>query len=349
MGKGSSLARRVAQVAENALVQRKHVTVVDVICGLRWSYQRDIDIWRQGRADSLERVTAVDAAKMADAVALLREWATARGLTATETAQVSGSRDRRPLRFTADGDEELERQFKIEWYSPELSEARRRQLTERRNKAPDLVVIVGSAPWSCGGCGATGPHHIMEDDRPHCLSCADLDHLVFLPAGDAALSRRAKKESVLSAVVVEFNRRRKRYERRGILVEDEALARAEEQCLADEEVRLRRRERDRVRREAGDVEFQAALAAEIRRLFPGCPDERAQAIAVHAGLRGSGRVGRTAAARVLDEQAVTLAVVASVRHLDTDYDHLLMAGVPRREARDRIRDRIDQVLTTWSA
>ncbi|MFD0888814.1 DUF2293 domain-containing protein, partial [Streptosporangium algeriense] len=59
------------------------------------------------------------------------------------------------------------------------------------------------------------------------------------------------------------------------------------------------------------------------------------------------RVGRTAAARVLDENAVTLAVVASVRHLDTDYDRLLMSGVPRAEARRRIKADIDRVLTDW--
>jgi hypothetical protein len=39
--------------------------------------------------------------------------------------------------------------------------------------------------------------------------------------------------------------------------------------------------------------------------------------------------------------------VASVRHQDTPYDALLMAGVPRIEARDRVRDAVDQVLDRW--
>ncbi|OPG04920.1 DUF2293 domain-containing protein, partial [Microbispora sp. GKU 823] len=72
-----------------------------------------------------------------------------------------------------------------------------------------------------------------------------------------------------------------------------------------------------------------------------------EAIAAHAAVRGSGRVGRTAAARVLDENAITLAVIASVRHLDTDYDELLMAGTPRMTARERIRPRVEEVLTAW--
>jgi hypothetical protein len=74
-----------------------------------------------------------------------------------------------------------------------------------------------------------------------------LDHLAFLPAGDAALTRRATKASGLSAVVVRWSRSRKRYERQGVLVEDHALTVAEKQCLSDADARARRRERDQVR------------------------------------------------------------------------------------------------------
>jgi hypothetical protein len=188
---------------------------------------------------------------------------------------------------------------------------------------------------------------MMDDAGPLCLSCTDMDHLIFVPAGDAAVTRRARKASSLSAVVVRWSRTRRRYERQGILVEEPALGQAEEQCLEDEEARLRRRERDRERRAGQDEVFQARMAEEIMRLFPGCPGGRATAIARHAGLRGSGRVGRSAAGRALDEEAITLAVVASVRHEDTSYDSLLMSGVPRAIARDQVRAAIDRVLATW--
>ncbi|MBB2912514.1 hypothetical protein FHS43_003797 [Streptosporangium becharense] len=340
----SKLERRIAEAAEAALAQRKYVTAIDVLTGLRWLHAQHVDTWRQGRATTLEQLAAVDGARMTEAVAALRRWALARGLTPSPTPYVSGARDRGELRFVADGDDSA---FRVHWISPDMSEARRRQLAERQSKAPDLTVVEPEKPWECAGCAGTGPYLIMESAGSYCLTCADLDHLVLLPAGDAALSRRAKKESGLAAVVVRFNRRRKRYERLGILVEEAALARAEEQCLADEEVRLRRRERDRVRRAGEDLEFQAAMAEEIVRLFPGCPPERAAEISAHAAQRGSGRVGRTAAAKVFDENAITLAVIASVRHLDTDYDRLLMSGVPRAEARDRIRPGVDRVLTGW--
>ena len=69
-------------------------------------------------------------------------------------------------------------------------------------------------------CKGTGDLLIMDDAGPLCLACADTDHLVFLPSGEAALTRRAKKASGLSAVVVRWSRTRKRYERQGLLVED---------------------------------------------------------------------------------------------------------------------------------
>lgn len=188
---------------------------------------------------------------------------------------------------------------------------------------------------------------VIEDAEPRCLDCADLGHLVFLPRGDTALTLRARTGSGLSAVVVRFNRRQGRYERQGVLVEEAALARAEERCLADAEARARRRARDAARRAAEDVRFTAAFSDEIRRLFPGCPDERSLAIAAHASMRGSGRVGRSAAGRALSATAVTAAVVAAVRHTDTPYDRLLMSGVPRGEARRRIAPTVEAVLRSW--
>jgi hypothetical protein len=210
-----------------------------------------------------------------------------------------------------------------------------------------LVVIERVRDWSCTECAGTGELLRKDDAGPLSLSCADLGHLVFLPAGDAALTRRAAKASGLSAVVVRWSRTRKRYERQGVLVEEQAFATAEQQCLSDEDARIRRRGRDRERRASEDERFQSRLAEEIRERFPGCPPGRPAAIAYHTGLRGSGRVGRSAAGRALDEDAITLAAVASIRHQDTGYDALLMSGMPRDAARGRVRDAIDRVLSAW--
>jgi hypothetical protein len=116
--------------------------------------------------------------------------------------------------------------------------------TAAKSKAENLVVFWILRDSSCSECGKEllrGCLLRLEDDRPLCMSCADLDHLVFLPRGDAALTRRAKKYSTLHAVVVRFSRTRGRYERQGLLVEESALDRAETECLADADARAARR------------------------------------------------------------------------------------------------------------
>lgn len=227
------------------------------------------------------------------------------------------------------------------------NEARMARLTTSLSVG-GLVVVQPLRRKRCAGC-RRGPLSllVLEDGAPRCLDCADLGHLVLLPRGDTALTRRSREESTLSAVVVRYNRRRSRYERQGVLVEEDALARAEARCLADAEARRRRRVRDARRRKAEDERFATAFAAEIRRLFPGCPQERAREIAAHASARGSGRVGRSAAGRALSEGAVVSAVVASVRHVDTPYDQLLMTGLHRYEARRRIAGVVEGVLRGW--
>lgn len=59
------------------------------------------------------------------------------------------------------------------------------------------------------------------------MRCAGFADLVYLAAGDAKITRRAKKYSAKHVVVVRFSRTRKRYERKGLLVERAALQKAE--------------------------------------------------------------------------------------------------------------------------
>ncbi|CRK55778.1 hypothetical protein [Alloactinosynnema sp. L-07] len=337
------LATRVATVAEELLSRKKYVAPIDVLVGLGWLSGRVVASWEQGRTERLDAVAAVSGDRVAEAVTILADWARDNGLAESQVDYIAATRDRRSLRFTA-GDDKV---FRTHWTDPALPAARREKVLERQRKVPDLVVIQPDKHWYCSLCGDTGDFHFLENDLPVCVDCADMGHLVFLPSGDTALTRRARKASGLAAVVVKWNKSRKRFLRCGLLVEHAALETAEEQCFADEEVRERRKARDRVRRAAQDVEFQAAFADRIVALFPRLAADRAQAIAEHAGTRSSGRVGRSAAGQALDEGAVTLAVVAAIRHEETDYDAMLMSGVPRAQARERIRDDIERVLAEW--
>lgn len=220
-----------------------------------------------------------------------------------------------------------------------------------RGPTADLKVFISARDSRCDECQESlGTHAwitLAGEKGALCLACADLDHLVFLPAGDAAVTRRARRHSVLAAVVLKWSRARNRYERQGLLVEAAALERAEEECLADAEARERRRHREAVRREEQDTEFVTRFAARVRELFQHCPPGREHEIAGHACAKYSGRIGRCAAAKALDEQAVLLAVQAHVRHRETGYDRLMAHGVDRLEARARVRDDVERVTASW--
>jgi hypothetical protein len=250
--RGTSIEQRVARAAGAAVQDQGYVSPVDVLVGMGWLPQVLCDHWRQGRVPYLEQVVQAGAGKVSAAMRALPRWAREHGLQPSETAYVARTRDRRTLQFSASGDPSVERAYRTHWVSPALSEAERARVVERAGRPADLVVVSPLKDWTCAKCGATGGLLFMEDDAPLCLACADLDHLVHLPAGDAALTRRARRASGLSAVVVRFSRSRKRYERQGVLVEEQALAEAESSCLADAEARARRRARDEERRREAD-------------------------------------------------------------------------------------------------
>ncbi len=215
----------------------------------------------------------------------------------------------------------------------------------------DLKVFISHRDSVCGKCRRQIGHGawiLLAGGRGAlCLACADLDHLTFLPSGDAALTRRARKHTQLCAVVLKFSRARRRYERQGLLVEGEALAQAKVECLADDDARKRRRQREVARREEVDQRFVEQFAQSVRAMFPGCPRGREVAIAQHACRKYSGRVGRSAAAKELDERAIRLAVAAHIRHIETDYDALLAKKRSRAAARRQVAERVEQVLATW--
>ena len=218
-------------------------------------------------------------------------------------------------------------------------------------KSEDLKVFISSRDSMCDECGSDLGRKawitLINEKGALCLACADLDHLVFLPSGDAALTRRARKHSTLVAIVLKWSHALKRYERQGLLVEMRALGRAEKECLADYEARAKRKERADARRAEQDSEYIERFAMRVRKLYPRCPSGMEVTIAEHACLKYSDRIGRTAAAKTFDENAVRLAVVAHIRHTETNYDSLLAGGYDRWDARSLVKEEVEQVLENW--
>lgn len=351
----SNFRDRVVAAAEAALEANGSIGPIELFQHLGLLAPSHLEGWRHGNEHypALEEWIQIGPEKFRKVLRCFDEWVTARGLRPIEAAYTRRTpHGLQQLQVTADGDPEREKFYRTHYAPADLTERKTKQLTEKLAKAPDLVVFEKvSQGGNCVECGvelAKGNFLFMEKGQPLCLACADLDHLVMLPKGDGTLSRRARKHSPLSAVVVRYNRSRNRYERQGVLVTAEAIDLAEAQCAADAPERAARRVQAAVWREAADVKFVQSVTEAIGQQFPGCPPAEAQAIAKHTALRGSGRVGRSAAGRALDPQALKLAVIACIRHQHTPYDQLLMQGTDRLDARALVREKIERVLADWA-
>jgi hypothetical protein len=219
-----SLADRVAVAAAAALAEQHYVAPVDLLLDLGWLDPGAMQRWRRGQVECLEAVMQVRTERLAEAITLLRAWATERGLTPTPTDYVARTPQRQALRFGRSGDPALEATYRTHWLSSALSDRQRRRVVEKASRPPELVVIEPlSSTWTCHRCGGIGGFLVMEDPGPACLRCVGLDDLEFLASGDPLLTRRAKAKSARTAVVVRFSKTRRRYERQGLLVEPQAL------------------------------------------------------------------------------------------------------------------------------
>lgn len=349
-----SIRERARKAADLVLANDKSIGPIELIVQMGFLHFSHVEQWRQKnpRFDSLEPHIQCGEKKLNQTYSEFLSWAKEKNLEPFTAQYQSASRNgTAELKVTNDGDAEREAFFRTHFRRSDLTEKQKERIEKKKNKAPDLIVfqLVGD-PFTCRECEMqveVNEMFFLEQKQPICLYCADLDHLEFLPSGDATLTRRSRKHSPLSAIVKRFNRRRKKYQRQGILVTPQAIELAHAQNESDSQQRARLREKAAVRREKQDAELVKQMQELILTEFPGCPMDEANQIAVHTAERGSGRVGRSAAGRRLDPRAIRLAVIAQIRHQHTEYDELLMNGVERQMARDQIRETQDRVIRKW--
>lgn len=326
-GMTSAIDTRIAAIADVALAEQQFVTATDVLVGLDLLMKDKVALWRMGLISSLDRCLRADLTEAVGALTALQVWAQDRDLKPFGTPCAG-------LRFIADRDPGTERIFWTRWASAELPAP---NPPPRGSDHPR--VREADHAFECATCEQSREFVLRDKVGGVCLECAGLGHLVFLPSGDSALTRRTRKASRVSAEVLRRVRRRypgERDERQGILTEHRAIEAAAIQCLSEP---ARPQGRGTV-----DEALRRHIVESIRAEFPGCPPTRAHAIAHYAAVRGQRRHGGRDAARL---DSVRTAVAESVRRVDTDYDELLLRGDHSRDADQYVRGRIDDILDTW--
>lgn len=215
------------------------------------------------------------------------------------------------------------------------------------------IFLTKKETLKCSKCRksiALGQAYVAESEKHKgtCFACSPFSGLSFLKPGNAALTRRSKKHSTLCGVVFEWNRRRKRFERRGQYVEASAIIQAEKECAEDAADRQLKNQKAALVRAEKDKQYIADFSRAIRELYPNCPKNREVEIATHACEKYSGRVGRTAKAKEFDKKMIDLAVEAHIRHKETNYDNQFGQGKGKRQIRSEVKQDISTVLRHWS-
>src|SRR5664279_4389389 len=149
----SELDGRVVKAAETALADHQFVTAIDIMVGMGWLTTPQIDRWRQGRVDYLERLVTASPSKISTSMTTFHHWARNEGLTPSETAYLARSRDHRSLRFSKSGDPGT--RAPTEPTGSARSSPRRRSHAWRRNRAG--LPIWSSSHHSRNGAAGNAP------------------------------------------------------------------------------------------------------------------------------------------------------------------------------------------------
>jgi hypothetical protein len=155
---------RVVRAAEAALARQQYVSAIDVFCGMGLLASTNVDAWRKGRIDFLERMLQGSPGKISSSLSIFRDWALEKGLHPSEIEYARNTRaGTAPLQFTQAAHPEMEKIYRTHYLSAALSPVKRQQLETKLNRAPQPVVFEIVRDSAAGTRSSPGD----ADDQAH--------------------------------------------------------------------------------------------------------------------------------------------------------------------------------------
>lgn len=137
------LEARVIRAAETALSRKQFVSAIDVFCGMDRLSAKQVDDWRKGRIDFLERVIQGNMRKISLSMAIFRRWARDKKLQPRETGYVRRTRSGRiPLQFSKSGDPQIEKSYRTHYKYPGALKIKPAETS--KEALPDAVFLPAS-------------------------------------------------------------------------------------------------------------------------------------------------------------------------------------------------------------
>ena len=218
---------RTISAAENILYRQNYVSAIDVLMAIGWLKQVHVEEWRRGRVPYLEKVIEANLHKISCAMKCFHRWAVNKGLKSSVTIYTTWSKGaKKKLKFSISGKSKIELSYSTHYLSQLLSDKKTQKIVQKLEQPPELLVFILSKEAECSKCKKEmhrSSFAYKQDEQILCMKCAGFDTFYFLQSGDSKLTIRAKKYSKIYAVVLKFSKARKRYERQGLLIPQEAL------------------------------------------------------------------------------------------------------------------------------
>jgi hypothetical protein len=100
----------------------------------------NVEAWRKGRIDFLERAIQANLNKISQSMAVFRQWAINKGLKPSETHYVRRTRTGTvDLQFSKSGNPVIEKNYRTHYVSPSLSERKQERLTQKLSNPAHLL------------------------------------------------------------------------------------------------------------------------------------------------------------------------------------------------------------------
>ncbi|KAK4465693.1 hypothetical protein QBC42DRAFT_336096 [Cladorrhinum samala] len=163
------------------------------------------------------------------------------------------------------------------------------------------------------------------------------DGYTFVPKGDVYITKNCRKQTneANKPLFVVLDKKGKPLGLRCPTYIHEAVLRQHHETAPKRAAAVQKR----------DTAIQEQFKEALLKLYPKIPHNIVRGLVEHALKKHSGRVGRTETISI--ERKVLLAVLAHIRHSNTEYDKLLKGGMSKEEARKKIRPKIIEVAKQW--
>ena len=118
----TDMGKAIIQVAESTLHDKKYVSPIDILVGMKMLQPAHLLDWRKGKIFYLEKTIQGSLGKISYVMKCFRQWANKKGLKPSQTTYLTRTKcPKKELQFSKSGNPIIEKAYRTHYISPSLS------------------------------------------------------------------------------------------------------------------------------------------------------------------------------------------------------------------------------------